>query len=166
MKNLVMFVLGSVMAATSAQATSPMRTSFAYLDQVYVSENHASLRGASHATILVNHSLQKVRLNVFVPINCPAGQACIAVVPAPVQVELPIARAYEDSCGSYHYEAATAQPIPGGTMEHIDVIDNTSNRCLTYVALPATEVLYSTTAAHPGFQGGVSRFSGDALSNR
>lgn len=162
MKNLFVVVVGMMAGMQMANATSPMHIDYAALDRMTIDANHTQLVGAIDADVRVNHSLQKITLRVTVPSKCPADHACVAVVPPPVVIELDIFRQFEDSCGSYHYEALSPRPVaPGSVVESLEVTDNTNNRCLTYVALPATEVRYETTAGYPGFPAGLSIFTGD-----
>lgn len=165
MKKQLLVSLISLMAVAGAQATSIKPTSQAHLDHVILDPKHEQFGGALSADVTIDHIQDMIRLDVHVirPLApCAIDRPCPPA--GPETVELPIYSRYEDRCGSYHWDAQTAEIIPGATVERLLVTDNRGNRCPHFVALPATDVRYVTDAPYPGYGGPyTSIFSGSAL---
>lgn len=96
--------------------------------------------------------------------RCPKDMMCIQMMPAPIVIELPLISKLRDNCGTITYTAQQDQRSLDGSLLELIVKDNTKNDCEFRVALPQTEVEYSTefssrgtntVRTHSTFSGGV-----------
>ena len=98
--------------------------------------------------IRVNDATSTVTLELIQPRpRCPKETPfCVlpAVMPMPITIELPIISRQADGCGSEIIEAELDRRPVDGLLERIVVVDNTLNRCMHLIPLPAVEAEYST----------------------
>lgn len=95
--------------------------------------------------VVVDLKANKVRVTLFRKSNCPQNAMCIAMLPGPYIVELPILAKTKDNCGTGIVQARTPEAIPGGLIQQLEVRDNSRNKCPHFVALSPTEVIYETS---------------------
>ncbi len=84
-----------------------------------------------------------ISVSFFRSYKCPKGLFCpaiaIAYEPVTYTVEKPVR--YVGNCKELIFEGEVDQRRVDGSRTKITVIDNTTNICKTYVALPATQVV-------------------------
>jgi hypothetical protein len=86
---------------------------------------------------------KEVTLSLNVGFYCPAGRFCPEVMPAPINVNLPIVSTTQDQCGTKIITARKDQPGQGGR-EELEIRDNTKNKCPHFAPLADVEVIYVT----------------------
>lgn len=143
MKNvLIAFVLAFT---AQANARSMIAAEAATLTRLHFAQG-SQLAGydIQGGEIALDYIKSEVTLTLFPSFRChaPEGAMCAQVMPAPVIVTLPLISREVDSCGSVHYLAKKDQRPVDGINQEIEVINNSGNRCLTFVALPPTDVKF------------------------
>ena len=68
--------------------------------------------------------LQEIKLTLLRKSNCPVGAMCIALVPAPVFVTLPIVGVTHDSEGNVVYTAKSDRRPMDGNLDIITLVDH------------------------------------------
>lgn len=169
MKSKTMFAmmfLGLVTVSVPAMARSPMPPVWnAELTRFELDEQLSQRFKVVTGSIEVDYAKREMTLVLIREMNCRPGEPCLAVMPSPFIVRLPITSVAYDRCGSKIINAMLDQrPVDGG-FGALSIRDNTSTRCRFFVARPATEVVYRTESSG---MGGVavstrSTFSGEAL---
>ena len=82
---------------------------------------------------------------------------CIAMMPAPVIIDLPLLKTTQDACGSTLFTAKRdARPVDG-SLEMIKITDHSTRTCKDYRALPGVEAKWITKTS--GMDGRVETFS-------
>jgi hypothetical protein len=84
-------------------------------------------------TLTVDYTKLTVKLEIRRGMPpCPAGMACIQMIPSPLIVELPLTSIEEDSCGIHHVTAQRdARPVDGA-LEKIQFEDISGMTCRTF----------------------------------
>ena len=96
------------------------------------------------ASIEINYPQHRATLKLLRKFSCPSGLICAQVMPQPIVIALPIQEMTKDDCGSRMFEAAQDLRRVDGALQTISIRDNTANHCPSFVARPATEVIYKT----------------------
>lgn len=76
--------------------------------------------------------------------SCPVGRMCLAVMPMPYEVTIPVSEVHFDRCGATIYVAKRDLRPVDGAMQQIVVTDNSTNICLTRELRPMVKVTYDT----------------------
>jgi hypothetical protein len=83
--------------------------------------------------------------------SCLAIGICPPPPPAgPLKIELPLTRKGKDGCEATIYRAESAATTLEDAQRQIEIVDNSTNICKTFVALPAVEVRYIYTSDQTG----------------
>lgn len=150
-------ILSLALGAVTAEARSPITFLTGHLERFQLAPAHEERFGrVESGKVEVDLINKKIRVSLYPRAN----SRCM---PKPEVVELPLFNVTMDRCNIAHYSARTAETIPGGAIETLDVADNTKNRCPTFVALSPTEVTYVTSQAVYPPRKDVSKFEGQAL---
>ncbi len=116
------------------------------------------------AAIEVNYAQKTATLSLYRTVKCLPGQACPRIMFAPIKIELPILDVTKDECGTKIIRALLDRRPVDGARQTLAIRDNTANRCPSFVARNATEVLYKTdTMSRRGAISTRSTFEGEAL---
>ena len=155
-------------SAEARMTRAPHQVAVAQLEVVEIDRDHGGLQNVVSGDISINLSTGRVKLFLVRKNNCPEGRLCMAMMPAPFMLDLPLVKTETNECNVTIYTALKDQRPVDGALQEITVIDNSRNSCPTLhhlLALPATEVEYHSVSA--GFGGPVidatSRFRGPAL---
>lgn len=126
---------------------------------------HAERLGpALNGHVTLNASRNSVILTTYQHVPCNPGRMCLAYMPAPQSIELPLVKRVRTSCGSTLFIGARDARPADGIFEEIRVVDHSTRTCKD---LPKyrTEITFRTVT--PGWGAPVvdalSRFGGDAL---
>lgn len=82
----------------------------------------------------------EVFLNIKTKSTCRG--ICPAVMPAPIQVELPIVKRMQDGCKAWHTIAKKDLRPVDGPLESVEIIDYSTNVCMYLIEVPGVEVKY------------------------
>ncbi|MBI3554758.1 MAG: hypothetical protein HY074_00680 [Deltaproteobacteria bacterium] len=157
--------LGLVGAQLPAQARSLMPPVWsAQLVRFELDEQLPYKHLVRGAEIEVNYARKTTTLSIFRAPKCLPGQMCSRIAYPVIRIELPILDVTKDECGTKIIRALEDRRMWDGARQTLAIRDNTANHCPSFVARPATEVLYKTDSAG---RGGVvstrSTFEGEAL---
>ena len=97
------------------------------------------------ASIKIDRMAGEATLFVARGMHCPVGMVCPMMMPAPVVVTVPVVATKQDSCGTWIWTAKQDLRPVDGSLQKLVIADNTANTCEHFVALPATEVTYTTS---------------------
>jgi len=92
--------------------------------------------------IEVNTKSRTITLTVQPEFYCPPGKFCAEVMPAPIEITVPLRSVETGGCGEKVFSGSKdLRPVDGGLSQLI-VVSNTHNFCKYLVAIPATTVNY------------------------
>jgi hypothetical protein len=118
--------------------------------------------------ILIKQLKREITLQFEYAPECPAGMVCPMVLRAH-EITLPLKSQYTDRCGTTIYVTERNMMPADGTHDVIKVADNTTNICPTFVALPETSAIFTSTY-YDRINGGTvsthSTFEADKLEGR
>ena len=120
-----------------------------------------SKQNISYANVAVDFGAQQITLTLQARFHCPPGMMCAQVMPAPIEIHLPLVDVRTGSCGQRIYTAKVDHRPVDGAMKMIRVVDNTSFICKSLIAVSPTVVTYSTETGRPHLVEH-HRFEGDA----
>ena len=103
-----------------------------------------SSREVAYGSVTVNQTKNSLQLLLgFKGPQCPKGRFCaLPAMPAPFIVNLPLVDVSANGCHSTVYTAyRNAMPVDGAE-ETLTVIDNSTNTCKYFAAIPPVEVIY------------------------
>lgn len=83
---------------------------------------------------------KNITLRVDFKSNCPPGAMCIAMMPIPLEVTVPVQSVTVGSCGETIYEGLVDQRPVDGIMQKLTVVDHRTDTCKYFIAVPPTEV--------------------------
>ncbi len=137
MKSLLLLV--SLVLGTVAQA-NVQREGVINFNVVKAEYAKSHVRSAGHATVSVDYKNSTVTLFVEERhIPCAPNMMCAAVMPAPIEIELPIVKVETDSCGVKHVVAKRDLRPVDGALQVLKVVDPTlNNTCLISEEASAT----------------------------
>ncbi|MCC2677811.1 MAG: hypothetical protein K0R29_387 [Pseudobdellovibrio sp.] len=137
MKSLL--VLASLVLGTVAQA-NVQREGVINFNVIKADYAKSHVRNPGAAQVSVDYKNSTVTLTIEEKHKpCPAGMMCAAVMPAPVQIELPIVKVETDSCGVKHVVAKRDLRPVDGALQVLKVVDPTLNiTCLISEEASAT----------------------------
>jgi hypothetical protein len=78
---------------------------------------------------VVNVSRSKITLNLPRAYHCPPGRMCAMVMPAPLNIDLPLVSAEQGSCGERIYVAQRDSRPVDGALQTITVTDHSRSTC-------------------------------------
>lgn len=137
----VILALAALLVTTQANARSMYRYLNAEIQHVRLAEgSHLAQLDITGGNVQVDFMNQEVTLKLQPAYNCPESAACALVMPAPVEITLPIINVERTTCGTRIFRAKKDLRPVDGDMKEIIIIDNKGNTCPTLVMLPATEV--------------------------
>lgn len=139
MKSL--FVLASlVLVSSTVVKANVQREGVINFNVVKAEYAKSHVRNAGSATVSVDYKNSTVTLNIEEKRTpCPKGMMCAAVMPAPVEIELPIVKVDTDSCGVKRVVARRDMRPADGALQVIKVVDPTMNiTCLISEEASAT----------------------------
>lgn len=87
----------------------------------------------SAGSISVDTVNSTIQLLLYPHMICPHEMVCIAMVPPPISISLPLERVMTDRCGSITYTSKSDVPAEGGPRATLRVTDSSMNRCLGVV---------------------------------
>ncbi|MBI3542173.1 MAG: hypothetical protein HY075_02720 [Deltaproteobacteria bacterium] len=167
MKTVILSVAACLSLVTAAHARSPMPPVWsADLTHVDLDEQLPYKNQVESASITLDYAKGTATLVMPRRFYCPPRAMCAQMMPMPIVVSLPIVERLTDACGSRIVHAKLDRRPVDGTLQSLSVRDNRSNRCPTFAALEATEVVYKTQGYHRVERREIetrSTFSGDAL---
>lgn len=149
--NSVLAAIGMITISASAAHAHGEQTQSLPFDgeKIFLNLTHITLdRGPLSSgrpeggNIIINLTKRQIALHINLGFHCPPGRMCAQVMPAPIDVELPIVSQTADTCGTRAYVAVRDERPVDGVKELIRVVDNSHNRCPHTVMMPATEVTY------------------------
>lgn len=79
--------------------------------------------------IVIDRAYERITLMLYPASNCPAGVMCIAVVPPPVVIDLPLIEVRQYRCGITKYISSREPVGHGGAIHELTVTDNSLARC-------------------------------------
>jgi hypothetical protein len=140
MKNVLLGLL-LIITGTKANATSLKPAAEARLKTFNFAEGSSLANsGITSGQIEINYVAGTVTLKLQPAFHCPAGMMCAMVMPAPIEISVPLTSRFVDRCGSEHYQGEEDLMPADGLKQVIRVTDHTRNTCPTFVVLPATSV--------------------------
>ena len=145
-KKTVLFAAVAV-AFVNAQAHEehvPFHGYHAELESINLHPNHDQGYTADGGSIDIDMTKGEISLTIYQSIDCPPNMACIALMPAPLRISLPLVSTETTSCGDVIYTAMKDKTPADGALETLRVVDHTKNECLHTRMLPATAITYST----------------------
>ncbi|MGE4130879.1 MAG: hypothetical protein AB7F86_04540 [Bdellovibrionales bacterium] len=147
MKKLA-FAIAILLSGANAMALTQSGVS-AKLNKFHFAANSAlDRKDISYGDVSINLVEKSIKLTLQPAMKCPAGALCAMVMPAPIEVELPLVKAEVGSCHELVYTARKNLMPVDGPLNEIIVIDNSTNYC--EVILPAmTEVQYTVETPRP-----------------
>jgi hypothetical protein len=157
-------LMGSVSASASQLPMPPyMPTYSAQLTTFDIDPSNPELRRVNGGMITRDQFRNKLRLTLFRKNDCRPPRLCIAMMPAPVIVVLPIKSVMQTRCGSTIYTAELDQRPVDGKLQTLQLSDNSARRCKDL--RPGVEVRYTTkTSGMAGYEETfVSNFTGSPL---
>jgi hypothetical protein len=153
--------------ADESVRSSPRRLNAAITRVVHIDEHLSHIQRVNGGQITLDLTARQATLTLYQPYFCPVDAICIAMMPAPVKIDLPLISKRRDSCGIVVYTALRdARPVDG-ILEVLEISDNTRNTCPTFVQLAPTDVSYRTAfvSRMNGVEGKThSQFEADKLS--
>jgi|GEM_PF-3817577 len=101
-------------------------------------------------------------VQLFSGFYCPPGRICAQVMPEPRVYSARIVSMKKDQCGGTLTVARRDDRPRDGLAVQIEITDNTTNNCRTFMALPPTQVVVKTATLRGG-AGTRSVMTGEAL---
>lgn len=140
MKNL-MIGLMVLVASAQAEARSLRRYLAAPLNHFqFQADTTLANRDIQGGNIAIDFFDKQITLSLQPAWHCPAGAMCAMVMPAAVEYTLPVVETKIGSCQERIYIARhDARPVDGA-LTQITVVDNSTNFCEYFAAIPTTEV--------------------------
>ena len=128
---------------------------------VEIESNHLFLDGASYGAVEINQDEGVVTLRLQKPWTCKQGLFCATVMPAPIELKMPLVAIEEDGCGIQVYTAQLHSQDEEGPFNQIQVFDYSNLICRIYKPFP-TRVVLSTWSGvdQPAVE---SQFFGETL---
>jgi hypothetical protein len=139
---LVLSALVSIVSGASAHAYEGAAASSS-LYEFNLDPNVYSYGEPFSGSVGVDASAGKVSLFVAFAMNCPVGMICPAVLPMPIEVELPIVSQTQDLCGLVTTVAFRDLRPVDGLLEKITIQDYAAVTC-KYLKPAPVEVIYET----------------------
>lgn len=128
---------------TQASARTPIRSQSATITHFsFAKGSSLSQMKISGGQISLDYFAGEVTLSLQPAFECPGKMICAQVMPAPIEVTLPLVHSFTDRCGTVHFTAKRDSRPVDGLNEVIRVSDHTRNTCPTLTILPATSVSY------------------------
>jgi hypothetical protein len=93
----------------------------------------------------IDYDQKMVTLTLNRSMQCPAGQICIQMMPAPLVVRLPIVSVEAGECGALKVLARKNLMTRDGVMEQISIVDDTSLICRIMLPYQGTAT-YTTSS--------------------
>lgn len=147
MKSFVLFTVAALMSsfAPSAEARSIITMTTAEITHADMDPRLGwNVTGAGSVT--VDFVRNTITLYLAQEFHCPSGRYCAQVMPAPVNIELPLVSRRKDRCGKIQYKALLDDTARDGLRETLVVTDHSRNTCpspMNATHAP-TEVIYKT----------------------
>lgn len=118
-------------AIAFSQVTNAAYDKVSFIGHKVVVNEGSSLAKASSVTVTVDYIEQTV--HIFAPRMmppCPAGMACVMMMPAPYSITLPITNMTEDNCGIKKVVATVDKRPVDGLMTKVTLTDATETSCM------------------------------------
>ncbi len=132
MKNILVLTVLFTLSAGSAMADSGAFAPRYTLDNFKIATTSPLLGGAGEITegsIEINSSTNELRLRLNRHVACPKGVFCIALMPAPIVVTLPIRHIENQPCGGVTITAEENSLPVDGSLTRVEVQDQNGSRC-------------------------------------
>lgn len=154
MKN-VFVALSLLLGGAQANATSIVQTLTAQIESFHLDPaSPLSAYNMASGSVRIDFLIKEIQVILQPAMNCPAGEICAAVMPAPLKNRAYLIRVEKDNCGNTIYVGKRDMSAVDGDVKEITVTDYTQNICPTFVALPSTEIVYR----HSGYGRGEQYF--------
>lgn len=126
MKNLIM---GLALVISSLASAAVGVEKYEIVNAEFDSQH---LRNATFAygSIEVNYEKQNLKLFAQTRFHCPPGRYCAAVMPAPLQIELPIQSVKTDVCNVKQIVASEDRRPVDGDLQQVTLTDASLSTCL------------------------------------
>jgi hypothetical protein len=98
--------------------------------------------------------ISDITLSIYHQYKCEMGQMCPAIAYAPITYQVPVKSVKIGGCKERIYSGSTDLRLKDGSYTKIVVVDNRTNICESFVAIPATQVTLFTTQ---GVEGAIER---------
>jgi hypothetical protein len=130
--NLVTVMMSVPALAASADLVKLSLQPGGYLEKARVSSGK----------IEVNRKSRTITLIAQPDFYCPPGKFCAQVMPAPIEITVPLNSVKTGGCGETIFSGSKdLRPVDGG-LSQLTVVSNARNFCKYLVAIPATTVNY------------------------
>jgi hypothetical protein len=116
----------------------------AALERIQLDENLAPIGKAVGGSIELDVPNKTATLRIELAVECKAGEMCPHIVPAPIEVTLPIVSVKVDGCGTKMIIAKQDERPLDGALHLLTIEDNTTNICPHFVMMSPTVVVYQT----------------------
>lgn len=146
MKSVLVSIAMMFSFSMSASATSLMGFPFYKLAEAQIHPFHSL--GAKAVEGSVQFDRQMITLEVKTEMDCPADQPCIAVMPNPILVTLPVVNVQESYCGDI-YEATLLDEA--NVVHTLKVVDY-SNAICDMIIQNVVHVTYTTEYVNSLYQ--------------
>jgi hypothetical protein len=124
-----LFAFAALLALADGTARAENFVPTYTLDTFRIDPNSVSLTGAGQVTggtVDIDEAAKQLRLTLNRHVNCPHGMMCIAMVPAPTLVTLPIQQLERDACGTRIVAGRNLLPVDGDFVR-IEIRDNNAS---------------------------------------
>jgi len=150
MKQTILAATLVLCSSITAFATSPIGVRQADLneyrfDEAYSLKKENIKRGIVQLDLVNN----QVTVTLERAMTCPPRMHCMRMVMAPVVFTAALLDTKIGACNERIYTALTDKTRGDGARVSIEVIDNSKMTCMTFVAVPATEVKVQTLTPRP-----------------
>jgi len=151
MKNIAIALLTMIVATPAFAARAPKSVVSAELTQFNLQpETYLSRQVITDAQVVVTKTGEpSLYLRIDFKSNCPANAMCIAMMPLPLEVTVPLQSIETGGCHETIYKGVIDQRPVDGLRQELTVVDNRTNTCKYFAPIPATEVHFSREAYRP-----------------
>ncbi len=162
MKNALVLVLASLSAASAFATPVDTGAKTATITQMNLDRKAFGNVRYDTGMVTLDTQAREVTLTLYASRKCPKGRFCTMEMIAPYTVNLPIVSRKKDTCGAMVTIASEDQRTVDGVFKKITIVDNSTNKCLTMVALSPVAVTYETDGySRAGSAKSVSTFIAD-----
>lgn len=140
-------VMMTLVAGIAAEARLTNQSVSARLTKMEIQPNSSlSQYRINSGNVVLNFTTQEINLVLNRSFYCPQGKMCAQVMPSPLQFHVKNMEITVGHCQETIMTGLIDRLPVDGTRTEIQVVDNTTNKCMTYLPLPETEVTLKLTS--------------------
>lgn len=130
MKSLIA-LLALTFAAHTASATNEFTAR--YVLETFEIGAHSTFFPASHeiagGMVEMSTDSKQLKLVIYPKSNCPEGAVCIAIIPPPIEIVVPVIYVGSGFCGGRIITAEINHLTANGGLFKVEVVDDSTNFC-------------------------------------